>query len=53
MREVVKRGLRGAIGTPPIFGTSKTSAFSTNAKSRFASVVFDGVLGPPRLGQHT
>ena len=29
------------------------SAFSANAQSRFASVVFDGVLGPPRLAQHT
>ena len=27
--------------------------FSTNAQSRFASVVVDGVLGPPRLVQHT
>ena len=27
----------------------KKSAFSTNAQSRFASVVVDGVLGPPRL----
>ena len=38
---------------PPIFGTTKTSAFSTNAQSRFASVVLDGVLGPPRLARHT
>ena len=29
------------------------SAFSTNAQSRFASVVFDGVLGPLRLAHHT
>ena len=29
------------------------SAFSTNAQSRFASVVVDGVLGPPRLAQYT
>ena len=29
------------------------SAFSTNALSRFASVVVDGVLGPPRLARHT
>ena len=29
------------------------SAFSTNAQSRFASVVVDGVLGPPRLARHT
>ena len=28
------------------------SAFSTNAQSRFASVV-DSVLGPPRLAWHT
>ena len=26
---------------------------STNAQSRFASVVFDVVLGPPRLARHT
>ena len=37
----------------PSFGTMKTSAFSTNAQSRFASVVVDGVLGPPRLACHT
>ena len=30
-----------------------TSAFSTNVQSRFASVVIDGVLGPPRLARHT
>ena len=29
------------------------SAFSTNAHSMFASVVVDGVLGPPRLARHT
>ena len=29
------------------------SAFSTNTQSRFASVVVDGVLGPPRLARHT
>ena len=28
------------------------STFSTNAQSRFASVVVDGVLGPPRLALH-
>ena len=27
-------------------------AFSTNAQSSFASVVVDGVLGPPRLARH-
>ena len=31
----------------------KKGAFSTNAQSRFASVVFDGVLGPPCLARHT
>ena len=36
-----------------IFGATKTSAFSTNAHSRFASVVVDCVLGPPRLVRHT
>ena len=35
------------------FSLSRTSAFSTNAQSRFASVVVDGVLGPPRLARHT
>ena len=29
------------------------SAFSTNAQSRFMSVVVDGVLGPWRLAWHT
>ena len=29
------------------------SAFSTNAQSRFASVVVDSDLGPPRLARHT
>ena len=38
---------------PPVFGTKKKSAFSTNAQSRFASVVLDGVLRPPRLSWHT
>ena len=28
-------------------------AFSTNAQPRFASVVVDSVLGPPRLARHT
>ena len=37
----------------PIFRTMKTSAFSTNAQSRFASAVLSGVLGPPRLARHT
>ena len=27
--------------------------FLSNAQSRFASVVVDGVLGPPRLALHT
>ena len=31
----------------------KKCAFSTNAQSRFASVVVNGVLGPPRLARHT
>ena len=33
-------------------GSVKTSAFSTNAQSRFGSVVLDGVLGEPRLARH-
>ena len=36
-------------GAPTIFGTTKTSAFSTNAQSRFALAVLDDVLGPQRL----
>ena len=31
----------------------KKSAYSTNAQSRFASVVVDGILGPSRLERHT
>ena len=34
-------------------GSVKKSAFSTNTKSRFASAVFDGVLGTPHLARHT
>ena len=45
-----KGGSRGAL---PIFGTTKTSVFSTNAQSRFVSVDVGAVLGPPRLAQHT
>ena len=30
----------------------KKGVFSTQAQSRFASVVVDGVLGPPRLARH-
>ena len=37
----------------PILGTTKRNAFSTNAQSRFASVVVGGVLGPPCLARHT
>ena len=44
----------GVVNYFPIFGTRKRSAFSTNAQSRFASAVLDGVLGPPlRLAGHT
>ena len=54
MLNLVKRGAppRGPRALPT-FGTIKTSAFSTNAQSRFASVVLDGVLGPRRLGRHS
>ena len=48
---IVKWGLRRACALP-IFGTTKGSAFPTNAQSRFASVVLYGVLGPPRLAHH-
>ena len=34
-------------------GSVYKSAFSKNAQSRFASVVVDSVLGPPRLARHT
>ena len=37
----------------PIFRGTNKSAFSSNAQSRFASVVLDGVLGPLRLECHT
>ena len=46
-----KRGARGGPGPYPIFGTSKTSAFSTYAQSRFTSAVFDSILGPPHQAQ--
>ena len=41
-------GGQGGSWAPPLFGTTKTSAFATNAQSRFASVVLDGVLGPDK-----
>ena len=40
-------------GQEPIFGTTNRSVSSTNAQSRFAIVVLDGVLGPLRLALHT
>ena len=46
-----KGGYRGP-RMDAIFGTTKTSLFSTNAQSRFASVVHYGVLGPLRLAKH-
>ena len=46
------RGREGGSG-PPIFETTKTSAISRYAQSRFSSIVCDGVLGHPRLAQHT
>ena len=36
-----------------MFEIMEISAFSTNALSRFAIVIVDGVLGHPRLAQHT
>ena len=41
-----QRGRTGGAWPLPIFGATKTSAFSTNAQLRFGSFVFDGVLGP-------
>ena len=52
IRGVAKGVLRGA-RTLPIFGTTKTNVFSTNAQSRFASVDLDDVLEPLRLARHT
>ena len=46
---ILLRGVKGGLE----FGTTTTSAFSPNAQSRFASVVLDGVLGPPGLTWHT
>ena len=43
---------QGCAGPATIFGTTKTSALSTNAPSRFASVVLFGALGPLRLAQN-
>ena len=36
-----------------ISSINEISAFSTNAQSKFASVVLDGVLGPLRPAHHT
>ena len=41
------KGAEGGGYAVSILGTTKTSAFSANAQSRFASFVLDGVLGPP------
>ena len=41
----VQGGAMGGDLAPPIFGTMKRSAFSTNTQSRFAAVDLDGVLG--------
>ena len=35
-----------------LFGTTKRSAFFTNALSRFVSVILIAFLGPPRLALH-
>ena len=37
------------VWAPPIFVATKASALSTNAKSRFVSIVLDGVLKPPHI----
>ena len=53
VKQVIQReGGKGDPG-PLIFGTMKTGAFSTNAQSKFASIVLDGVLGLPCLARHT
>ena len=51
--QLLSGGQTGGPGPFPIFRTTNESVFSTNAQSRFASVVLDGVLGPPRLARHT
>ena len=45
-------GAKGGTGLS-IFQTMKTSVFLANAQSRFASVILNRVLGPPRLARHT
>ena len=45
--------LTGGALAGPVFRATKTRAFSTNAQSRFVSVVLYDVLGPPRLARHT
>ena len=45
--------LNSILLTFQIQGLMYKSVFSTNAHSRFASVVVDCVLGPPRLARHT
>ena len=53
---VVPRGTnRETRGYMPsqILEQQKRSAFSTNAQSRFVSVVLDGVQGLPRLARHS
>ena len=47
-----KGGAKGALA-PSMFGTTRTSAFSTNTQWKFVSVVLDAVLGPPHLAWHT
>ena len=50
---ICSRGGYGEARGVPIFGITKTIAFSTNAHSRFGSVVPNGVLGPPRILRYT
>ena len=51
---VSTRGVaKGATAPPNFQNCTNTSVFSTNALSRFASVVLDGVLGPPRTAHRT
>ena len=52
-RRAVIGGLRGGLVPPSIFGTMETSALAKKSFSRFASIVLDGVLGPPGLAKHT
>ena len=51
--EVSRGSLRGGKGVPGPSRETKRSAFSTNAHSRYAMVVLDGVLMVSCIARHT